>query len=801
MFASEKRSRPRPGARRAPVLLLRTAGGHRVAATNGVDITAEALEACAREPIHVPGSVQPHGALVAVREDDLRVAQASENTRAVVGVDARALLGQPLRAFLDPGSWDHLVRALVQPSLRKESPLLLRFAGLAFTATLHRSEGLLVLELEAPGPADESPITGTLQVVIARLSAARTVPDLLNSVATEVKMLTGYDRVMVYRFHEDLHGEVVAEAREPELVPYLGLHYPASDIPAQARRLYAKNLVRCIRDVEALPSSILPPDNPRTGRPLDLSDAWLRSVSPVHVQYLRNMNVCASMSISLLRSGELFGLVACHHRAPRLLAPAQRGVCEVLGRVASFQLEVLDQKDAAEQKLRASRIAQRYVEEVTRRIGPVGRDGRRLGEAEKGLLGQVGALLGFVEATGVAVVDEGHVATAGVAPPPEEVRRIAAWLRETMTEPIFATDALGAALPSARPLAPVASGLLATSFSAAARTMAIWFRPEVERTVSWGGDPRKPATLDPSTMRIEPRRSFEVWRQAVKGCAEPWKAWEIEAASALRAAVVGIVLGQAAELARLASDLRGALRARDDFLSVASHELRTPIATLRLTMEALQRAVSRTERGLGRDEALPRIEMAMRQVDRCAALVDQLLDVSQLSSGKLAFTLSATDLGALVRRVATRLEMHATAAGCTLDVRVEPGVVGHWDEGRLDQVVTNLLTNAIKYGAGRPVTVEVTARQNEAELVVRDRGIGIPAEAQARIFERFERAVPTSHYGGFGLGLWIVRQFVEQMGGRVSVASVEGQGATFTVCLPLARRAAPEGEGVGGGGA
>jgi signal transduction histidine kinase len=298
-------------------------------------------------------------------------------------------------------------------------------------------------------------------------------------------------------------------------------------------------------------------------------------------------------------------------------------------------------------------------------------------------------------------------------------------------------------------------------------------------------------------MRIEPRRSFEVWRQTVKGSAEPWKAWEIEAASALRAAVVGIVLGQAAELLRLATDLRAALRAREDFLSVASHELRTPIATLKLTIEALHRAATRAESGLSRSEAQPRIEMAMRQVDRCATLVDQLLDVSQLSSGKLALSFAATDLGQLVTRVVARLEMQAIAAGSTLSVRAEPGVVGQWDEGRLDQVVTNLLTNAIKYGAGGPVTVEVAARRGDAVLVVRDHGIGIPVEAQARIFERFERAVPASHYGGFGLGLWIVRQFVEQMGGRVSVASAEGQGATFTVCLPLARRDAPEGEDEG----
>nr|WP_240806627.1 ATP-binding protein [Polyangium spumosum] len=771
------------------------------AAASELDISPAELEECAREPIHVPGSVQPHGALITVREDDLRIAQASENTQALVGVDARALVGRPLRALLDPASWGPLERALGRPSLRKESPLPMRFAGLALTATMHRSEGLVVIELEAPGPPEEERIAGALELVLERLGGARSVLDLLGIVTSELKALTGYDRVMIYRFHEDGHGEVVVEEREAEMEPYLGLHYPASDIPPQARRLYKKNPIRCIRDVEARDAQIVPEENPRTGRPLDLSDAWLRSVSPVHVQYLRNMGARASMSISIVREGELFGLVACHHRVPRLLGPATRGMCVVLGRMVSLQVEVLAQHEATEQKLRASRRAQRYVEQVTQGLGAAGKRAPATGDAERGLLGQVEALSGFVEATGVAVVDEQNVATAGVTPAREQVLGIVAWLREVMAEPIYATDALGEELPEARALAPVASGLLVTSFSPGARTLLMWFRPEVERTVTWGGDPRKPLTRDPMTMRLAPRRSFEVWRQTVKGRAEPWKPWEIEAASALRAAVAAIVLGQAAELARLASDLRAALRTRDDFLTVASHELRTPIATLRLTLDGLERAVSRAEGGLRPAEALPRIEMAQRQVERTASLVDQLLDVSKLSSGKLALSFSEMDLGGLVRRVAERHLLPAAAAGCTMEVHAEPGVVGQWDEGRLDQVVTNLLTNAIKYGAGKPVTIEVTAGRGEAEIVVKDRGIGIPVEAQARIFERFERAVPTSHYGGFGLGLWIVKQFVEQMGGRVSVDSTEGRGATFTVRLPLVRRVRHEEEGQGVAGA
>lgn len=731
------------------------------------------LDECAREPIHTPGNIQPHGALLAVASD-LTVAMASENLLLLARVDAREVCGQPLRSFVDAASWGMLEHVLSRTSLRAAGPLAIGFVGLSFEAILHRAEGMFVIEIEPPCPSSER-YAAYVRDALNRMQDVRSVQDLLQIMAREVKVLTGYDRVMIYRFHEDAHGEVVAEVREPELDPYLGLHYPASDIPAQARALYLQNRLRLIRDVQAPASPLFPEKNPSTGQPLDLGGAWLRGVSPVHIAYLTNMNVRASLSISLVHDGRLFGLIACHHRTPRSLSSELRYACEHLSRVASFQIELLERHETAEEKLRAGRAMARFIAQTNDSSA-----------TSSGLTIHAQALRGLLDAEGVAVLDEDHIALAGQTPRAAEVERIADWLVETMSGSLFHTDSLALHLPWASAIAKVASGILATSFAHRGRSLAIWFRPEIEQTVTWAGNPDKPVTRDPVTQRLRPRASFEAWRETVRGSAKPWRISEIEAALEVRAAVVEIVLRRTAELSRLNSELQAAVRARDEFLSMASHELRTPIATLRLTLDGLARTAERRRDCFKPEDVVSRIEMAMRQLDRTASLVDQLLDVSFVTSPKARLALSDVDLGALVERVVARLAIASEAAGSEITVRAEVGIVGRWDEARLDHIVTNLLSNAIKYGAGKPIEIEIMRLDaSKVRLAVLDHGIGIALDAQQRIFERFERAVSSNHYGGFGVGLWIVRQFVDQMGGRVSVDSVEGEGSTFTVILPI----------------
>jgi light-regulated signal transduction histidine kinase (bacteriophytochrome) len=741
---------------------------------NKIEISGEAvdLSACEREPIHIPGSVQPHGVLLSLLEPDLRIVQASESSAAWLGVGASALVGTRVTSLLDANSAAWLERAVRRPSLRAVTPARLNVAGRVFETMLHRSEGLVVLELEQ-AQFEEENVCGCIEDVLERLQSAQSLSELFDLAVSDMKRLSGYDRVMIYRLHDDGHGEIVAEAREPEMEPYLHLHYPASDIPAQARRLYELNCIRVISDIEYRPSPIHPADNPLTGRALDLSHATLRSVSPIHIEYLRNMGVRASLTISLFCEGQLFGLIACHHRTPHFVSYHRRGIYDLVGRVASLQIELRTRHEQAEHRLRAVQVTGHIIERMTS------------AGVQRPLIDNISTLFGLVDATGVAVID-GDTVVEGKTPKREDIAAIAEWLRTRTNGPVFATDCLTEHLPWAASLAPIASGLLAVALAPELGTFLLWFRTELVRTVRWGGDPNVPAIFDPRTRRICPRTSFAIWQQAVRRRSHPWQPWEIAAANEMRGAMVGLVIRKAAELSRLNVELSAAVRARDEFLSMASHELRTPIATLKLTMDSVLRTAHKTPDRFSRQWALPKLETAMRQVERTAQLIDHLLDISRIRSGKLTLEIEDVDLGEVVRRVAERFADGLAMADSTLTLSVGDDVVGRWDASRLDQVITNLLANAIKYGAGKPIEIEATRRGDQARLVVRDHGIGIAPEEQERIFERFERAVSPTHYGGFGLGLWIVRQFVEQMGGIVAVTSTVGQGAAFTVELPLA---------------
>lgn len=239
------------------------------------------------------------------------------------------------------------------------------------------------------------------------------------------------------------------------------------------------------------------------------------------------------------------------------------------------------------------------------------------------------------------------------------------------------------------------------------------------------------------------------------------------------------------EVEALATDLQRALQIRDDFLSVASHELKTPLTSLQLQLQLLWRTLPETDADGNPHPARKRIEATRRPAERLHQLVNNLLDVSRIRAGRLALEHETVDFAALLHDVVARAEADAAGAGCKLILQASSPVIGRWDRLRLEQVVTNLLSNAIKYGAAHPVELSVVQDGPLAQLTVRDHGIGIPPDSQARIFQRFERAVSERHYGGFGLGLWICKQIVDSLGGVIRVESQPGQGATFVVALPL----------------
>lgn len=739
---------------------------------------AVTLANCDQEPIHIPGSIQGHGALLALEETGQRVRMASVNTSELLGVSHDELLGQTLDAVLVPESAQLVAEACQHGSLRDHNPLKLlgRSGGRVFDGIMHRSSGFLILELEPATSADDLSFGQFYRRVrksVARLRETQRVLDLAELAAQEVRQLTGFDRVMVYRFAPDSSGEVIAEAKRDGLESYLGLHYPASDIPAQARRLYTVNWLRLIADVSYRPVPILPTQNPLDERPLDLSHSVLRSVSPIHVEYLSNMGVKASMSISLVIGDHLWGLVACHHYAPYFVAYEVRAASEFLGEALSWQIAARERADTFESKAQAQRVLAKLVERMSASPHPT-----------LDLAGPDSPLPSLVAASAAAVHCGGKLGTTPGAPSEKQLRAFVEWLPTVVDDQPLLTECLRLDHPEAPELSDVA-GVLVVPISAEQRHFVMWFRPEVERTINWGGNPEKNVELRDGVPRLSPRGSFALWKETVKNHSARWQPHEVEVALELRQGILGGIEQRAAELAKLNEELRASNFAKDEFLATVSHELRTPLNAMLgwLTLlESGELPLSKRERAM---------ETVTRNARVQAQLVEDLLDVSRIISGKMRLDVQPVEPLEVVEAALATIQPAADAKGIRIQPILDPKagpVMG--DPNRLQQVLWNLLTNAVKFTPkdGR-IQVRLQRVDSSIEIGVSDSGAGIRPEFLPHVFDRFRQsngAITRSHKG-LGLGLSIVKHLVELHGGQVSVASEgESRGATFTVRLPIA---------------
>ncbi|MBE7188219.1 SpoIIE family protein phosphatase [Jatrophihabitans endophyticus] len=527
----------------------------------GLDLVAPGtpidLDNCAREPIHIPGSIQPRGVLLVAREPEFALVQASANLPDVLGRDVDAVLGAEIESAIGVGAGQAVRRsAAAFGHLRDRNPVEVEIdvdgRDVPFDAILHRIEGgLLLVEIEAaegPRPYSFPNTYLAARSAVGDLNRAATLSDLYDITARSVRDLTGFDRVMVYRYDSDYNGEVVAEAKRDDLNSFLGQHYPASDIPAQARALYERNWIRLINDIDYVPTQIVPTLNPVSGNPLDLTFSTLRSVSPIHVEYLQNMGVRASMSISLLRDGKLWGLIACHHYAgPHTPTYAVRAAAEFLG--STLSLRLVDR--SVDEELRLRLAAQAVLAKLT---------SAAMNEAEPLTSSLLGApdLLDLVPAGGVVVNIQGAYDSRGTVPGEAQMRRIAAWAAGTGDE-MVASDSLGESAPELGIDAEIASGVLALTLPDG--QFVIWVRPELARSVDWGGDPHNKAIAvrEGDSVRLSPRKSFERWREVVRGHAEAWTVDERDVAVELRRHVVESLYSRMQSEVRLAETLQRSL--------------------------------------------------------------------------------------------------------------------------------------------------------------------------------------------------------------------------------------------------
>ena len=506
------------------------------------------LTNCERELIHLAGSVQPHGLLLALREPELRVIQASENVQTLLGIHVESLLKQPVAEL--GGDLHACLKALGQSPHDLAQPAPLRCTVLvcgkahAFEGTVHRVAGaggtsVLLVEIEPVGTAhmraDTVDIPGPqlrelLGAAVERFSAASTTGTLADSVVRAFRDMLGYDRVMVYKFDPDGHGKIIAEARDSRLESLLGHHYPASDIPQRARELYLRNRLRVLVDVYYEPSPLVPRQPPGASEELDMSMCQLRSMSPLHLQYLKNMGVTATLVVSLVREGRLWGLIACHHYAPRNLRFAVRAAADLLAEVAATRIAAIENYAHAQVAIQVRRLEQRLVEATSTE-----------GDWRLALFRNPRTVLQPLEATGAALFHEGELLTAGEAPSTAELRALMQWIDAQSFEGLFSCSSVARSNPALDSLTPTASGVLAVKLSTSKPDYLMWFRKEQLLTVTWAGDPSKPMVAN-NPLELSPRNSFAAWSEIVRGTALPWSTSELALGRGFGASLVDIIV-------------------------------------------------------------------------------------------------------------------------------------------------------------------------------------------------------------------------------------------------------------------
>jgi light-regulated signal transduction histidine kinase (bacteriophytochrome) len=602
------------------------------------------LTKCDQEPIHLPGAILPHGAMLVLDRETLAVLQVAGDTEALLGQPLQALLGQTLHSLLQPEQTGLLRSLDAESGLSRPryllDPALRVTADRPVDASVFRDDRLLVVEFEAADPASRfatDPLVAAQEMLEGLVSAASIV-DLCQAAASRVRRVTGYDRVMVYRFQEDGCGWVVAESRRDDLISYLNFHYPAEDIPKQARALYLKNPIRLITRVDYDPAPLMPPNNPLTGKPLDMTFATLRDVAPVHRQYLRNMGVDASMSVSIIVKGRLWGLVACHHQTPLRLSRHLRAVCELFGAMLSLQFDVHDRREQIEARLASRDALQRLMIRLAIED-----------DYARGIVKHAADLLEYIRADGLALFDDtsgGGVVSFGPTPSPEQLAALVPWLTRKMAgEETFATDRLGELRPDAEEFGDSGSGLLALSVSREPRRLIMWFRPAIIQTVTWGGDPTKP--VEPGPNGLNPRSSFAAWRQIVRGRSLPWTRADLDAAFDLRVALLEVVLR------RIEAAARERQRAQEHerlLMSELDHRVKNTLGVIQsLLVQTSRSATSLTDFVSGlerRIRAMAQSHSLLTQSHWTGVEIHTLLheEMDQYGQGSTAVTLAGPDL-------------------------------------------------------------------------------------------------------------------------------------------------------------
>ena len=710
------------------------------------------LDNCDQEPIHIPGLIQPHGALLAFTPMRL-LAFASINMAALTGIEPR--WDMPMEAQALPSLVIEEISAWFSDQAKIFAWFDVVLNGHKFDVLGHRNdEDFLIVEFERTDDIVETPDASFAMLVhrsMERFKRQTDINDLLGMVATEVRKITGFDRVMAYRFRHDDSGEVVRESRREGLESWEGQRYPSTDLPAQARRLFIANALRLITHVQATPVR-LEGSPTAASRPLDMSFCVLRSVSPIHIEYLTNMEVHASLSISIVIEGKLWGMIACHHGAARRVPHGIRMVCEVLAQMIGVSVANLQMNQVA------AKLAY-----ATDALGQIGVRARAADDLLTGITSGKPNPGDLVSAEVIVCLWGGRASFCKGMLPPESVARLARALEQQTTEIVANARLTNDSGDLAAAVAPYC-GILAVCFDVGKRGWIVWLRAEQIDHVRWAGNPQKQIKLGPNGPRLTPRGSFLEWREEVRGSSMPWELSDLRSVEALRAELSRIAGTHAIEMER----------ARHQLLAALGHDLREPLHSITLAAQVLQ--------ARGEQEISTRIA---KTSGRMARLVVQILDMSLLQSDMgIVLERSVFDLALLLKEAVDDANFSYPGNDITL-IAPSPLMVDA-DRDRLSQVLSNLLSNARHHGTpGEPVSVSARKGLSNVCFSVKNSGQAIPADVQVDLFKALKPSASMNprNRTGLGLGLYIASEIMKAHGGDLTLECSDND-IIFKATLP-----------------
>ncbi|GAB6845279.1 photoactive yellow protein [Methylorubrum rhodinum] len=723
---------------------------------------------CEREPIHVPGSIQPNAVMLAADAGSFEILAYSANAADVLPPAFFPPTGHRLEAVLPAGIVSAIRDGLAAHSLtdgrglRRIITLPPKGAGSqgeSFHLVAHVHLGRVIVELElAPERAEDFSAASPLdtELAMARLRAAESLTEAAQIAALEIRAVTGFESVLVYRFDSDWNGEAIAEDMVPDWQrPLIGLRFPASDIPAQARALYTKAKSRFVIDRDCVPVPLVA-DRKAGNAPIDLTFAQNRTLSPIHLEYQRNLGVDGSMSVSIMVENRLWGLMIGHHRRPHYVAPETRAAATVLTDAFAMRVQEIEGKALWSERQHHLDLQGRLVRRLT-----------RTEDFAQTLMEGSPALLDLFGTSGAAIVSDDAVRQAGATPGEAAIGALAAWLRTSVPAEArsFVTDTLVLHHAPASAYTETASGLLAVFVGSERRHLLLWFKPEMPSTVTWGGDPRKPVLPGSGPVAVLPRRSFERWVEERRGHSAPFAPWKVDLAEQLAEAVDGVVLRQRrkiAELTELLAEKERLLEQKDLLTREIDHRVKNSLQIVTAFLHMQRRQI-----------ADPAARQAFSETSARVMSVARVHD--SLYQGD---SLEQVDLGQTIQALCDDL---AGMAGDEHSVAMtaEAGLMVPYRHAvALSLITTELVTNAFKY-AGRPergarITVTVKGRTDAAggqegavRLTVCDDGVGMPPDWESGKAQ------------GTGLGMKLVRAMLEQIGARLEAENAGG--ACFTV--------------------